>query len=170
MAEVEPDGAISRSLEYWPKVYGFAVSLTRDAGNAEDLCQEAYTRLIDKAASIDLEASLLPLLLTIVRNLFISEKRRKKSSPLDSHAEELIDLKADDPALVVEHKLDLRDALNQLPDRWRAALYMKDGLGFSYREIAQVIDSTTDSVRVMLHRARKRLREHMRKGSANAGL
>ncbi|MFQ5654406.1 MAG: RNA polymerase sigma factor, partial [Planctomycetota bacterium] len=49
-------------------------------------------------------------------------------------------------------------ALAQLSPLWRAILYLRDGLGLSYREVAEVLDRSEDVVRVTLHRARLRIR------------
>ncbi|MCA8961441.1 MAG: sigma-70 family RNA polymerase sigma factor [Planctomycetes bacterium] len=155
------------AIQHWPRVFGFAVSLTRDRTQAEDLCQEAYLRLLNRPADLDRTRSVLPFLLTIVRNLFISEARRRRPVRLEATGDasgrdvEPVDERAEDPEVAAirrEESDGLHAALEQLPESWRAALYLKDGLGLSYREIGDVIDASTDTVRTMLHRARQRLR------------
>ncbi|MEM7166497.1 MAG: sigma-70 family RNA polymerase sigma factor [Planctomycetota bacterium] len=152
--------AFARALEDWPRVYGFASTLVRDSASAEDLCQGAYTRLLERAATVDCSRSLLPLLLKIVRNLAVSEYRRRRPESLADPAAGLVDAQADDPSVVAERherSATLHDALERLPGNWGAAVYLKDGLAFSYREIGEVLEASEDTVRTMLHRARLRL-------------
>lgn len=160
-----PRGEIARALEHWSRVLGFARSLVGEPALAEDLCQEAYLRLMERADRIDFERSVLPLLLTIVRNLAVSEFRRERPGSLPGNEDgdfDVQDEKAEDPAQLAsraESHSTLRDALGCLPKNWRAALYLKDGLSFSYRQIGEIIESSEDTVRTMLHRARQRLRQ-----------
>ncbi len=159
------------ALDHWPKVFGFAQSLTKDRSKAEDFCQEAFLRLLDRVDSIDMTRSVLPLLLTIVRNLVVSDARRHRPESWDASIHpDPEDARAVDPAVEAERResaMSVRVALGRLPDNWRAALYLKDGLGLSYAEIAEIIDVSVDTVRTMLHRARQRLRQLLPEGRAS---
>jgi len=151
-------------LQLWPKVYAFGRSLVRDPHRAEDLCQEAYLRFFEMKRPVDLSRPLLPLLLTILRNLVASESRRPREVSLDAPcAGETAppDAAAEPPAKAAarrEEKCTVQAALARLTPDWRAVLYLRDGLGFSYREIADVVERSEDNVRVTLHRARRKVR------------
>ena len=164
----ENAGLSAEVLGYWSQVYGFARAICGDAVGAEDLCQEAYLRLHERRESIDFGRPVLPLLLTIVRRLAISERRRRR--PLTGGAVEEdgaavwepLAPEESDPARraeVVDDCRQLGEALARLAPKWRAALFLRDGLALSYAEIADVIEASVDSVRTTLHRARQRLRE-----------
>ena len=151
------------ALQHWQEVFGYAYSLTCDRAHAEDLCQEAYLRLFGMKRLRDGAGSLLPLLLTIVRNLVCTEARSPAAISLDDveGAVELVDASTPTPsetALLNESREEVRAALAQLSSSWRAVLYLRDGLGLSYREISAVEGGSEDTVRVTLHRARQRLR------------
>lgn len=129
---------------------------------ADDICQEARIRL-QQMPDLDLSRPVRELILTIVRRLAVSERRRKRPELLGDDAMH-IDPTAP-PADAVAERNDrrklLRDALADMDPVWRAMLYLKDGVGLRYREIAEVLDKTEDVVRVTLHRARIRAREHL---------
>lgn len=162
-----PDG-LDEAVAYWPDAFGLALSLVGDRGRAEELCQDAFARLCESPRELDRSRSLRPLVLTVVRHLAVNELRRVRPESLDDaveHGHEPLDHAAPDPleALAVdERKQALRAALAELSPRWRAMVYLRDGLELSYAEIADVVDTTTDVVRVTLHRARQRVRELLR--------
>ena len=52
----------------------------------------------------------------------------------------------------------MRAALERLSPLWRSVLFLRDGLGFSYTEVAGVTGRSEDTIRVTLHRARRRIR------------
>lgn len=152
------------ALEHWPRVFGFAQQLVGDRTRAEDLCQEAYLRLLRSARPLDTSTSLLPLLLTVVRNLVRSDLRRVDPTEFAGEVEPEDD-RVGDPAERAERAEEsaaVEAALARMSPNWRAALYLADGLAFSYAEIADVLGTSDDVVRVMLHRARLRVRVLLR--------
>ena len=155
---------LERALAHWGEVFGLALHLTGNRTQAEDLCQETYLRVARVSTPAD-GGSLRPLLFTVLRNLFRSELRRKRPGPLEGAPEELVE-SAPDPAARAATRDDvaaLRDALQEMAPEWRAMLYLRDGLGLSYREIAIVLDKTDGVVRTTLHRARLRARDAMKR-------
>ena len=157
-------GAVREALALWPEMFGFAVQFARDRAKAEDLCQEAYLRFFGMERPIDDSRPLRPLLLTILRNLARSQARRVEPGSLDDLMQDtggFEDADADDPALragVVEESDVVRATLARMNPTWRAALYLADGLGLGYAEIAGILEKSEDVVRVTLHRARQRVR------------
>jgi RNA polymerase sigma-70 factor (ECF subfamily) len=153
------------ALKLWPKIFAYALALVRDRHGAEDLCQEAFLRLFTMKRGVDLGRSLLPLLLTITRNLAASAARKPRALPLDEEEAGVCASGAPagegpmNGAARQEEGRAVQDALDRLSPDWRSVLYLRDGLGFSYREIAEVVKRSEDSVRVTLHRARQRIRE-----------
>jgi RNA polymerase sigma-70 factor (ECF subfamily) len=150
----------AQALAHWASTYGFALALTRCPTRAEDLCQEAFLRLLEREEEVDRSRSLRPLILTIVRNLFVSETRRPVLRALDGGPEprDRAAVGPDEAASRREEIDAVRRALAELPPDWRAALYLRDGLDLSYREVGEVLDKSVDVVRVTLHRARRRVR------------
>ncbi len=153
---------MARALGDWPVVTAFARQFTRDSATAEDLAQDAYLRLIANAGSIDVGRPLRALLLTTVRRLWIDRARRKDalalaedSEPQDGDASPLERLEARDESERVAA------ALAELPRSWAAALFLADGLDQPSAEIAGILGTSPEVVRVTLHRARRRLRERL---------
>jgi len=157
--------ALNGALEHWPAAFGLAHVLVRDRSLAEDICQEAFLRLAGQRRRIADPDRVKPLLMTIVRNLAASEARRPSAESLDLSAETdgpLADPGSPDPsrdAIGRETRRQVRDVLDRLDPFWRLVLYLRDGLDFSYAEIAEVAARSEDVVRVTLHRARRRVRE-----------
>jgi len=153
--------AAEDALEHWPQAFGFALSLCGDRARAEDLCQESFLRLATMKREVDRSRPLRPLLFRILRNLHVSELRRSKPDPLDA---EPPDPEGSGPAEAASRRERIRRvraALDRLSPEWRSMLYLRDGVGLSYREIAGVVGRSVGVVRVTLHRARKRVRSHL---------
>lgn len=147
----------------WREAYGLAWALLGDAHRAEELAQDAFLRLRDRAPEDG--APPRALLLKTVRHLAIDERRRRSPAGLGEEAEghlgagEPVD--SADPALraeVREQRERLHAALAGLDATWRAVLYLRDGLSLSYREVGEALGKSEDVVRVTLHRARRRVR------------
>ena len=169
MTESNGRAAIEDATRYWPRAYGFALALTGEPARAEDLCQEAYLRILTSKREIDTARPLIALLARIIRNLHLSEARRSNPVHLEV-PESVVDEHLAPPPAVASRReaaASVHAALDRLKPLWRAALYLKDGLGLTYAEISDVTGMTTDVVRVTLHRARKRVRTSL--GSRSTG-
>ena len=152
-------GALESALAHWGEVFGLLLQLTADRGLAEDLTQDVFLRLATLKRPVDDRGSLRPLLFTIARNLARNARRRRPSEALEAA---LVVAPASDPAASLEAKDQKRvveEALAPLDPTWRAVLFLRDGLGLTYAEIAEALDLGVDVVRVTLHRARMRVRE-----------
>lgn len=144
----------------WPQVWGLAAAITGDRHAAEDLAQDAILKLLSTKSAIDFDRPLRPLLLTIVRRLALDHAagRPRGALPLIEGDPEAPENSPDEFARRRERKKLLWEALEDLPPVWRAVLWLRDGLGDSYAQIAEILEITTDVVRTTLHRARRRLR------------
>jgi RNA polymerase sigma-70 factor (ECF subfamily) len=119
-------------------------------------------------ATRELDASrpLGPLVLTTVRNLCLNELRRVRPGSLQAReaatGEVVRERPSSDPLEqlgAAERRDAVQTALARLSPAWREMVYLRDGLGFSYREVAAVAETSEDVVRTTLYRARARLRE-----------
>ena len=150
---------MNAALAHWAEGFGLAWTVLRDRARAEDLCQDALVRLGD-ANDVDLSRPVRELFLTIVQRLAISELRRHQPGSLDTTDTTVDD--APGPLEAAGRSEETRQtlaALERLDPGWRLMLYLRDGLGLSYREISGVAGKSEDVVRVTLHRARMRARE-----------
>ena len=135
----------------------FARSLCKDPTAADDLAQEALAKAWKARDSFEPGTSLKAWTFMILRNQFYSEKRRSwRSAPLDAEVAENTLLASDNPTAPME-LLELRAALNKLPDDQRDALILVGAGGMAYEEAAQVCQVAVGTIKSRVSRARKAL-------------
>ena len=134
----------------WSAVFRFAVAWTNDLSAAEDIAQEAFTRLWDRRESIDWERPVVPWLLVVTRRLATDRFRRIRSPVVAPRVRDL-----NDEALT--SWLDVQAAFSRLTDRERAALIATAVLGLSAEEAAEPLGSSPGAVRAAVSRARDKL-------------
>jgi RNA polymerase sigma factor (sigma-70 family) len=144
--------------------------LTRNDADADDLVQEALTRALTLARTYDAARPLLPWLIKIVRNTFLTGVSKKdiEKRRLETYAVFV------DPTLLPsqEHSAELsnvRKALATLPTDQAEVLHLVGVLGFTYSDAATVLGVPIGTVMSRLSRARKALQETM-DGHANRSL
>ena len=148
-------------------LYRTARSLTRNNADAEDLVQETLLRAY---RAIDRFDGRYPRawLLTIMRNANINRVRKKTPDLLDDpdatfeRSAEFAD-HVDPEALVVEPVFDavVEAAYEALPEMFHDVVELVDVNGLSYAEAAELLDIPVGTVMSRLHRARKRIRDHL---------
>lgn len=141
---------------YFPDVYRFAVWLTHDTTQAEDVASETFIRAWAKRDRLRTE-TLKGYLFAIARNIFI--KHRHRSNKNEQLPEELTD-GSPDPHREAAARMDLdrvTRALSQMPSPDRLALVLRTEHSLPYEEIARVLDISVGAARVKIHRARRRL-------------
>lgn len=164
---------VELALRHWREAFGLALSYCGNRARAEDLCQEAFLRLCRRRGSLDSRGGLRGYLLAIVRNLARDESKKRVASSLESGApvsgegrEWVLVDESPGPGEVLDRREErsrVEEALEGLASSWRAMLYLRDGLGLPYREIASIVGTTEGAVRVTLHRARERVRSILEK-------
>src|SRR5262249_46726096 len=154
------------ALEHLDALYGFAMTLTRDRIDAEDLVQETYLRAVRAFGGLYADSNLKGWLFTIMRNVWLNQLRHSKTGPLfvelDGEQHELTEpTEGRDPydALVVKLERDeVRAAIDSLPVHYREVVVLRDLEGFSYQEIAGILGCPAGTVMSRLGRAREKLR------------
>ena len=136
-----------------PDVYHFALYLSGERGEAEDITSETFVRVWASSEPIRV-ATVKGYLFTIARNLFLQGLRKKsRQVALD---DDLRDPQAS-PYAQAEQKAELRAVLaelQKLPEIDRAALLMRAFDEMPYEEIAQALGISLAAVKVKIHRAR----------------
>jgi len=158
-------------LENLDALYGFAMSLTRNPTDAEDLVQEACLRAIKGLAQNGIKSNPKVWLFTILRNVWINEWRRRANGPEFIFLERsrtdggpLQDWLSDErerPEDCLDRNMasgKLRSALSGLPAAFREVVVLRYFEGFSYREIATILGCPAGTVMSRLNRARAELR------------
>ena len=150
------------AMEHIDALYGYAMTLTRDTTEAEDLVQETYLRAAGAANRPDVESNLKGWLFVIMRNAWLNQVRHKNSGP------RFVDLETgeppvhENPHVVYLRKLEreqVREAIESLPAAYREIVILRDIEGFTYHEIATVLDCPAGTVMSRLGRARGKLRK-----------
>jgi|SRR5271157_818372 len=138
---------------YAPDVYHFALYLSGERGEAEDITSETFVRVWASSEPIR-AATVRGYLFTIARNLFLQGLRKKsRHVALD---DDLRDPQAS-PYVQAEHKAKLQAVLaelQKLPEIDRAALLMRAFDEMPYEEIARAVGISLAAVKVKIHRAR----------------
>ena len=165
MDSLRSNAAFSNAvLEHIDALYGYAMTLTRNTTEAEDLVQETYVRAARATNRPDVDSNLKGWLFVIMRNAWLNQIRHKKSGPLfvELDTNESTHDTQDNPHVVYLRKLEreqVRQAIESLPDAYREIVVLRDIEGFTYQEIATVLDCPAGTVMSRLGRARGRLRK-----------
>ena len=138
-------------LELLQAGYRYALSLTADAAEAEDLAQQGWLRLHERYGRQKKRGALF----TTVRRLFIDRYRRSRRVELV--AIEDLDAEPKDLAMPSLAPVDLERLLAQLREKEREALFLHAVEGYTAAEIGEITGQTRGTVLSLIHRARRKL-------------
>jgi RNA polymerase sigma-70 factor (ECF subfamily) len=158
-------------LENLSALYGFAMTLTRNRTDAEDLVQEACLRAIKGMTHSAIKSDPKVWLFTILRNVWINEWRRRANGPEfillgqrrieGGPLKEWFSGERECPEDHVERNVTsgkIRLAISGLPEIFREVVVLRYFEGFSYRQIASILGCPAGTVMSRLNRARAELR------------
>jgi RNA polymerase sigma-70 factor, ECF subfamily len=158
----------SSGIEHIDGLYGYALVLTRNRTDAEDLVQETYVRAIRAIGRLRDDSNVKGWLFTILRNIWLNEVRQRRKAPesLDVETDEgtsiFVDEGTEGPHEAYVASLErhhVRAAIQQLPEEAREVILLREWEGLSYQEIATVLDCPVGTVMSRLARARAKLRD-----------
>lgn len=163
--------------EFLPQIdalYTFAYHLTYNEEDANDLVQETYLKAYRFVESYNEGTNAKAWLFRILKNAFINQYRKKSKQPTQVDYEEIINYHDEEDSSYSSF-MDLREemfqdmmgdevttAINALPVDFRVVILLCDIEGFTYEEIAKIIDIPIGTVRSRLHRARNMLKERLK--------
>jgi len=175
-----------QAMEYMPQLYGAAMRMTRNPADAEDLVQETYLKAYRGFGGFQQGTNLKAWLYRILTNTFINSYRSKKRRPDETELDEVEDLylyrrlggleaaqagrSAEDELMDWFTDTEVKDALEALPEQFRMAVLLADVDGFSYKEIAEILDIPIGTVMSRLHRGRKSLQKQLYEFALERGL
>lgn len=168
-------------LPHADALYNFAYHLTYNEEDANDLVQDTFMKAFRFINSFDSGTNAKAWLFKILKNGFINEYRRKKKEPSKVDYEDIIayqDADEDKGGVAFDLREDIFDgmmgdeitiALNSLPIDFKTVILLCDIEGFTYEEIAKIIDIPIGTVRSRLHRARNMLKESLKEYAEKMG-
>jgi RNA polymerase sigma-70 factor (ECF subfamily) len=142
-----------------PNLRAFAMSLCRDRTQADDLVQETLVKAWDKFGSFEEGTNLRAWLFTILRNTFLSKKRKRRREVEDGEGKHTASLAVRPEQQGHMELADLRKALSRLPESQRTALMLVGASGLSYEEAAEVCGCAVGTIKSRVNRGRVRLAE-----------
>ncbi len=150
-------------------VFSFLLRLTGDRGRAEDLCQEAFLKVIKGAERWEERARFATWLYAIARNLAVDEARRvafRRAEPLDGPAARAAEVPSGGPsperaadAALVRPKLEA--AVAALPAEQREVFLLREQTGLRFSEIAAVTGTPENTVKSRMRYALEALRQEL---------
>ncbi len=150
-------------VSIFPTLYRIAYRITGDGTAAEDLCQEAFIKYLQRTKPLPSIDQTRYWLIRVVHNLSLNFEKRKnrerravgrlKLQPLQDNPTGESELLKNESTTLVQQ------ALKQIPYKMRTVLILREYADMSYREIAKTIGISESNVKVRIYRAREQLRK-----------
>ena len=162
------------AIAYMDKLYAAALRYTKNPEDARDLVQDTYLKAFNSFHQFEEGTNLRAWMYRILTTTFINSYRKDQRRPQLASGEledwqlakaqsHTSDLGKSEEAQALENlpDSDIKRALQEIPEEFRIAVYLADVEGFSYKEIADIVDVPAGTVMSRLHRGRKLLREKL---------
>jgi RNA polymerase sigma-70 factor (ECF subfamily) len=174
------------AMVHMSSLYTAALRMTRNPADAEDLVQETYLKAYRAYGTFKEGTNLKAWLYKILTNTFINSYRSKKRRPEQTELDDVEDLylyrrlggleavtagrSAEEEVMDHFTESDVKEAVESLPEQFRMAVLLADVEGFSYKEIAEILDIPIGTVMSRLHRGRRALQKALHEFAMQRGL
>ncbi len=176
LSSADKDRFVEDAAPLLDPLYSAALRMTRNPADAEDLVQDTMLRAYRSFDRFEPGTNLKAWLFRIMTNAYINIYRKRQREPQQISQEEVEDfdlyqeLKSHDPQweatpenIVLDRLLDadIVSAIEDLPEQFRFAVILSDVEGFTYAEMAEIMDVPMGTVMSRLHRGRKALQKRL---------
>ena len=165
------------AMEHMASLYSAALRMTRNPADAEDLVQETYLKAYRGFGGFQEGTNLKAWLYRILTNTFINSYRSRKRRPEQTEIDDVEDLylyrrlggleaaaagrSAEEEVIDRFTDDEVKEAIESLPEQFRMAVLLADVEGFSYKEIAEILEIPIGTVMSRLHRGRRALQKSL---------
>jgi len=178
-AETRDEAAFDEIVgRYSDKIYGFALRITRNTDDAEEVLQEVFLTLTKKLDTFRGESKFSSWLYRVTANasyMYLRSQKKHESNislenyyPYDEKGTLMGRIMDKDwssrPDIVIFSKEALKiidDSINEMPESYRAVFHLRDIEGFSNEEVSNILEITIHTAKSRLHRGRLFLRDKL---------
>jgi RNA polymerase sigma-70 factor (ECF subfamily) len=173
-------------MQHAPQLFSTAMRMTRNRSDAEDLVQETFIKAWRSFATYQQGTNLRAWLFRIMTNTYINKYNAQQRKPTETELDDVEELflykrlgavdqsqlsqSAEDQMLSLFTDDEVKKALEELPDQFRIPVLMSDVEGFSYKEIAEILEIPLGTVMSRLHRGRKAMQKMLYEYAKERGL
>ncbi len=180
---------VSEAMPYVDQLFGAAMRYTRNRSDAEDLVQDAMAKAYQSFHQYQPGTNLRAWLYRVLTTTWINRYRKSQRRPQEVSADGVRDGLDDAGDFSLFDRLDggtspsaefevmqqlpaeaVKGALDDLPEQFRTAVYLADVEGFSYAEIAEIMDTPIGTVMSRLHRGRSALQKALYSHAVRYGI
>ncbi len=174
------------AMQYTRQLYSAGLRMTRNPADAEDLVQETYLKAYRAYHTFQEGTNLKAWLYRILTNTYINKYRKDSRRPSEVDLGTVEDMylyrrlgseESAEAARTTEDRVldglvesEIKQAVEELPESFRMPVLLADLEGFSYKEIAEILDIPIGTVMSRLHRGRKAMQKRLWEFAKQRGL
>ena len=174
------------AMQHAPQLFSTAMRMTRNRSDAEDLVQETFIKAWRSFATYQQGTNLRAWLFRIMTNTYINKYNAQQRKPTETELDDVEELflykrlgavdqsqlsqSTEDQMLSLFTDDEVKKSLEELPEQFRIPVLMSDVEGFSYKEIAEILEIPLGTVMSRLHRGRKAMQKMLYEYAKKRGL